>query len=164
MNDVEAQVSYSGGSFYVESRDGDSIANHPVVVVSWYGATAFCNYYGYRLPTEWEWQAVADYDGSYTYGCGTSIDHSKANYDFDNPLGLSSYPYTSPVNHFSSYGYGMNDMAGNVWEWTSSIYSGGYPVVRGGSWYYYGGNCNVSIRLSSSPSSTYINIGFRACR
>ena len=43
--------------------------------VTWYGATAICNYYGYRLPTELEWQAVADYEGEFNYGCGIDIDN-----------------------------------------------------------------------------------------
>ena len=157
-----SQITYSGGAFSVRSRDGYDMSNHPVVLVSWYGATAFCNYYGYRLPTEWEWQAVADYNGSFTYGCGTTIDHSKANYDYANPLGLSS-PYTSPVNHYPSYGYGMNDMAGNVWEWTSSLWDPAsiYRVIRGGCWANYGSSCTVSNRIYSSPD---IIIGFRVCR
>ena len=130
-----------------------------------YGATAFCNYYGYgyRLPTEWEWQAVADYDGSYTYGCGVTIDHNKANYDNDNPLGLSSYPYTSPVNHYPSYGYGMNDMGGNVWEWTSTVFAS-YRVFRGGSWDLYDYYCTVSNRDGFTPDFTIGNMGFRVCR
>ncbi len=74
-----SQITYSGGTFSVRTRDGHDMSTHPVVAVNWYGATAFCDYYGFRLPTEWEWQAVADYDGSYTYGCGTTIDQSKAN-------------------------------------------------------------------------------------
>jgi len=165
--DSYSQITYSGGTFSVRSRDGYNMSNHPVVTVSWYGATAFCNYYGYRLPTEWEWQAVADYGGTFTYGCGTTINQSKANY-YDNghanPLGLSGYPYTSPVNHYSSYGYGMNDMAGNVWEWTDSIYSGSYRVIRGGSWSTDGYSCKVSYRYYDNPVSTYYNIGFRVCR
>jgi len=157
-----SQITYSGGAFSVRSRDGYDMSNHPVVLVSWYGATAFCNYYGYRLPTEWEWQAVADYDGTFTYGCGTTIDQSKANYNGDNPLGLSS-PYTSPVNHYPSYGYGMNDMAGNVWEWTSSLWDPAsiYRVIRGGCWANYGSICTVSNRTYSGPD---IIIGFRVCR
>jgi len=167
-----SQIIYSGVVFGIRSRDGYSMSNHPVVEVSWYGATAFCNYYGYRLPTEWEWQAVADYDGSYTYGCGTTIDQSKANYfdnGFANPLNLSNFPYTSPVNHYSSYGYGMNDMSGNVWEWTSSCYYAGcspdHRVICGGSW---DDGCEgfwpVSYKNSLNPRSPHYNIGFRVCR
>jgi hypothetical protein len=107
-----ARINYSGGVFSVDS----GFENHPVTYVSWYGATSFCNYYGYRLPTEWEWKAVADYDGSYPYPCGPNINNSIANY-----CG-STHPYgTTSVGAFGTYGYGMCDMAGNVWEWTSSL-------------------------------------------
>jgi len=158
-----SQITYSGSTFSVCSRDGYSMANHPVVSVSWYGATAFCNYYGYRLPTEWEWQAVADFNGIYTYGCGTSIDPSKANYWPNNPLGLTSYPYTSPVGHYPAYGYGMCDMAGNVWEWTSMV-SGSSRVFRGGSWNYADSICAVSYRGSINPYYACCDVGFRVCR
>ena len=162
-----SQITYSAGVFNVRSRDGYDMGNHPVVMVSWYGATAFANYYGWRLPSEWQWQAVADYDGSYTYGCGTSIDQSKANYyagEDANPLGLTSYPYTSPINHYPSYGYGMNDMAGNVLEWTSTVSGGSYRVFRGGSWATNSSSCTVAIRSSLSPFLTCYNVGFRVCR
>lgn len=165
-----SQIIYSGDTFSVRSRDGYDMSNHPVVAVSWYGATAFCNYYGYRLPTEWEWQAVADYDGSFTYGCGTSIDQSKANYHdqdndiYANPLGLTEHPYTSPVNHYPSYGYGVNDMAGNVQEWTNTA-AGNFRVLRGGSWYNFEYYCNASYRFYlGSPDGMYCFLGFRACR
>jgi formylglycine-generating enzyme required for sulfatase activity len=143
------------------------MSDHPVVEVSWYGATAFAAYYGWRLPTEWEWQAAADYDGSYTYGCGTSIDHSKANYDLDNPLNLSSYPYTTPVGYYDQFGYGLCDMAGNVWEWTDSWYSSSqnYRVLRGGGWSSYDLGCTVSARGNYGyPHVTYSNEGFRVVR
>ena len=164
-----SQIDYNdvSGSFSVRIRDSNDMSNHPVVEVSWYGATAFCNYYGYRLPTEWEWQAVADFDGSYTYGCGTSIDQSKANYHdesgYANPLNLPSLPYTSPVDHYSSYGYGMNDMAGNVWEWTSSI-SGSDCILRGGCWELSGLYCTATYRAFITPNTTNHVIGFRVCR
>ena len=113
-NGGAARIQYSGSVFSVDS----SFENHPVTYVSWYGATAFCNYYGYRLPTDyWEWRVVADYDGSFTYGCGTTINNSMANYSGSiHPNG------TTIVGAFGTYGYGMCDMAGNLWEWTSSIY------------------------------------------
>jgi formylglycine-generating enzyme required for sulfatase activity len=164
-----SQITYSGETFSVRSRDGYDMSNHPVVIVSWYGATAFCNYYGYHLPTEWEWQAVADYDGTFDYGCGLTIDQTKANYHdndsgYANPLGLTSSPYTSPVNHYSSYGYGMNDMAGNVCEWTSSV-SGSDRVIRGGgSWLRPAFECLVSFTLNRNPQSPNGDLGFRACR
>ena len=154
------RINYSGTVFSVDT----GFENHPVTYVSWYGATAFCNYYGYRLPTEWEWQAVADYDGSYTYGCGTSINNSIANYyDSIHPDG------TTIVGAFGTYGYGICDMAGNVYEWTSSCYysdcASGYRVIRGGGWYIPGYNCTVSWRdYEYLPSYSDLNCGFRVCR
>src|SRR3990172_2425124 len=156
-NGGAARIHYSGGVFWVDS----GFDNHPVSYVSWYGATAFCNYYGYRLPTEWEWQAVADYDGSYTYGCGTSINNSIANYwDSIHPDG------TTVVGAFGTYGYGMCDMAGNAWEWTRSCYysdcSGSYRVVRGGHWYNIATTCTTTSRYDYyTPSIRHGVIGFR---
>jgi formylglycine-generating enzyme required for sulfatase activity len=147
--------SYGGGVFSVDG----GFENHPVTYVSWYGATAFCNYYGYRLPTEWEWQAVADYDGSYTYGCGTSINNSITNY-----YGSTHPDGTTAVGAFGAYGYGMCDMTGNVWEWTSSIYSGISRAIRDGGWHSYDYYCTVSNRGYGDPDFTGLQGGFRVCR
>jgi len=162
------RITFSDGTFSVSTRKDNSnndvdMGYHPVVLVSWYGATAFCNYYGYRLPAEVEWQAVADYDGSYGYGCGNLIDSSKANYNGNNPLDLFYYPFTSPVNNYPSYGYELNDMAGNVWEWTSTD-SYGDRIYRGGHFDDADHNCTVSANLGSSPDYTSLTIGFRVCR
>jgi formylglycine-generating enzyme required for sulfatase activity len=140
------------------------MSNYPVIEVSWYGTTAFCNYYCYRLPTEWEWQAVADYDGSYIYGCGITIDHNMANYDEENPIGFSIPPYTTPVDHYPSYGYGLCDMAGNLWEDTSTVTAGGLRIMRGSCWINTYTNCAVSQRGYLDPNSTAASSGFRACR
>ncbi len=154
-NGGAARINYSGGTFTVDG----GFENHPVTFVSWYGAAAFCNYYGWRLPTEWQWQAVADYDGSYTYGCGTSINNSIANYyNSVHPDG------TTAVGAFGVYGYAMADMAGNVWEWTSSIYDGSSRILRGGSWFNYGNYCYVSLSINSTPQGMCEYYGFRACR
>jgi hypothetical protein len=159
-NGGAARIHYLGGSFIVD-RDFE---NHPATHVSWYGATAFCNYYGLRLPSEWEWQAVADSNGDYTYGCGTIIDNGKVNYyDSTHPQG------TTAVGAFGTYGYGMADMAGNVFEWTTSCYFSnciyGILVVRGGSWRYPSTACNVSQReYYYSPGAMGYDIGFRVCR
>ena len=142
------------------------MANHPVVGVSWYGARAFCLHYGYSLPTEWEWQAAADYDGSYDYPCGTTIDTSKVNYLQANPLNLSQDPYTTPVDHYPSYGYGLNDMGGNVWEWTSTfdVNMDGSVILRGGAWNSPEDECSVSGHRSLDRAGRTNYNGFRVCR
>ena len=55
------------------------------------------------------------------------------NVDYGNPVGLTEFPYTNPVDHFPSYGYGMNDMAGNVREWCWNKTTSG-RLMRGGAW------------------------------
>jgi hypothetical protein len=156
-NGGAARINWTGSSFTVDS----GFDNHPVSYVSWYGSTAFCNYYGYRLPTEWEWQAVADYDGSYIYGCGPSINNNIANcYNSTHPYG------TTIVGSFGTYGYGMCDIAGNLWEWTSSlwhpVYS--YRVFRGGSWSGRDYRCAVSLQRWYYPYGAGWDVGFRVCR
>jgi N-acetylneuraminic acid mutarotase len=169
-----SQIIYSSGRFrLVNEYFPSNRADHPVVLVSWYGAKAFCDYYGYRLPTEWEWQAVADYDGSYTYGCGTTIGRGMANYfdgvtwGYANPLSLGTFPYTSPVDYYRSYGYGLNDMAGNVMEWTSSPLVGTDPVwygFRGGGWHYLDDDYAVSYQNYCPGYFMDLDRGFRPCK
>ena len=160
--DSDSQIIYGGGVFSVRSRDGYDMSDHPVVELSWWGATAFCNYYGWRLPTIWEWIAVADYDGTFNYGCGTTIDYSKANYEEINPVGLSSRPYTSPVGYYPAYGYGLCDMTGNVNEWTSFFdYEN---VICGGSWKSWAEDCLVLFLDGYGPDDTGDFAGFRVCR
>jgi len=153
-NGGAARINWTGSSFTVDSGFED----HPVTHVSWYGSTAFANYYGWSLPTEWQWQAVADYNGTFSYGCGTTINNSMANYSG------STHPYgTTIIGAFGTYGYGMADMAGNVWEWTSSAFES-YRVLRGGSWYSYDYYCEVSFRTFGSPDNKSSHVGFRVCR
>ncbi|MFI4911286.1 MAG: formylglycine-generating enzyme family protein [Sedimentisphaeraceae bacterium JB056] len=157
------QIIYSNGEFIVRERDCYDMSNHPVSWVSWYGAKAFCDYYGYHLPSEPQWTAVADYEDNH-YACGCIIDISLANYNVSNPLSLTSEPYTTPVGFYPAYGYDINDMAGNVWEWTSSSNSVGSYVVKGGAWdsgYYY---CTVDGSKSITASNVSGALGFRVCR
>ncbi len=160
-----SNIIYANQAFTVRNRDGFDMSNHPVIEVSWYGAMAFCNFYAdYNLPTQWQWQAVADYDGSYIYGCGETIDHSKVNYDLENPLGFATTPYTSPVDFYASFGYGLNDMSGNVREWTRSVYSGESYILCGGSWFTTATDCKVAYRDYYGTYHMYYDLGFRVCR
>lgn len=156
-NGGAARINWTGSTFTVDA----GFESHPVTYVSWYGATAFASYYGWRLPTEWEWQAVADYNGGYTYGCGTTINNSMANY-----YGSTHPNGTTAVCQYGPYGYGMCDMAGNVCEWTSSLWDPAYSarVYRGGSWLNSGSVCTVSTRFNPNPSRVYYDLGFRVCR
>jgi len=167
-----ASIGYNNqaATFFVRPREGHDMSNHPVCNVSWYGAKAFCDYYGYRLPTESEWKAVADFDGTYVYGCGVTINSNLANYDENNPLNFTEYPYTTPVDHYPAFGYGLNDMAGNVWQWTATVYSGSKRIVCGGSWYQFEELCRIEIpnaykELQRQPAELIsTDIGFRVCR
>lgn len=149
-----SRINWSGGTFTVDPGFED----HPVTYASWYGAMAFAAHYGWRLPTEWEWQAIADFNGNYHYGCGTTIDNDRANYfNSMHPDGTTS------VGAFGTYGYGLADMSGNVWEWTSSpAYSA--RILRGGSWNGLVSHCTVSHRNSGHPGIMGYCNGFRVCR
>jgi len=163
-----------GNAFYVLSRDGLNMANHPVVMVSWYGAAAFCDYYGYHLPGNLQLHAVADFDGTFTYACGASIDPTKANYGDNNPLDLTDsryvlwqgqvyHPvgYTSPVGYYPAYGYGLCDMDGNVAEWTRP-----FKHCWGGSWSEDPLELdNIFIfDVVQYGDDMFSNVGFRVCR
>ena len=152
---------------------------------------------GYRLPTEAEWERAArgGLSGK-RFPWGDTIDHAKANY-YGSPLfyaydlgyagndtlyATGSY-YTSPVGSFAPNGYGLYDMAGNVWEWCWDWYgstyygtspssnprgpaSGSYRVERGGSSDARGGTyCRVAYRSSTYnqvPTKSSAEFGFRA--
>jgi formylglycine-generating enzyme required for sulfatase activity len=185
-----SQIEYNQGQFTVRSRDGKSMADHSVVQVRWYGAKAFCDYYGYRLPTEAEWEYAARggyHDPYYRYPWGSNtIDCTKANYyngsNCCNPLNLTSYPYTSPVGYYGAQGaYGLCDMSGNVWEWCQDWYdedyysvspaknpagpaTGTFRVVRGGCWYFFDYYCRVADRVRMIPEARGDLVGFRVCR
>ncbi|ARN56702.1 SUMF1/EgtB/PvdO family nonheme iron enzyme [Sedimentisphaera salicampi] len=165
MSDSNAQIDFSSGYFYVQTRNGFNMADHPVTKVSWYGAKAFCNFYGFSLPTLGQWEGTADYDGTFDFGCGEIIDHSRANYARKNPLGLSHYPYTTPAGHYPAHGYGLCDMAGNAWEWTLTSCADDKRIAAGGGWFSYDGkSCSAANTYCDSPENTISDTGFRAVK
>jgi formylglycine-generating enzyme required for sulfatase activity len=151
---------------------------------------------GYRLPTEAEWEKAArgGLNGQ-RFPWGDTIDWGQANYNAF-PLSAGGYaydvnptagfdpayddgvlPYTSPVGAFPANGYGLYDMAGNVWQWCwdwDGSYSSGsqtdprgpasgsHRVIRGGSWTITAMYCRSASRLENVPTAEGNLIGFRS--
>ena len=220
----DSQIDYNdvSGTFSVRTKGEPprDMSNDPMVMVSWYGSVAYCNWrsqqegkeqcynlstwecdfskHGYRLSTEaeWEYAARGGLSGKRFPWADPNITHSQANYnsstshsyDISPTIGYHPTwndgikPYTSPAGSFAGNGYGLYDMAGNVFEWCNDWWdwyyydnsppnnptgptSGGCRVHRGGSWLGYAYGCRVAVRdsggLTCGPDLLGGYLGFR---
>ncbi len=148
-------------------------ARCPVERVSYHDVEEFLarlnqvsNWPGFRLPSEAEWEYACRAGGTEAYGRAATIDHSRANFKGSRTRPVGSYPPNA---------WGLYDMSGNVWEWTSDNYAPyrgvsapdtpaftpDRKVIRGGSWLFDADSSRCALRYTHRPQDNGPSLGFR---
>ncbi len=188
---VKHPAHWAGAWDRSEYSVGESL--HPVSNVTWHDALAYCRWLSdltgctYNLPSEAEWEKAARGTDGRLYPWGNKWKDGRFNFT---EIGVSGKPRTTPVGVFSPRGdspYGCVDMAGNVWEWTRSLWGSAdfytpdyrypynpadgrenmtapdtvYRVLRGGSFNDLFVLARCAFRWRRFPHKTLFNIGFR---
>ena len=161
----------------------------PVEEVSWYDVQAFIARLDsltsrrFRLPTEAEWEYACRAGTTTPFSTGSDLTPEQANYDAEgsahaaSPVAFRRSP--APVASFAANAFGLFDLHGNVWEWTSDDhcpYPGGpvadpvancsseEKVIRGGSWYFDRDSARCALRYTHRPQDRGPSLGFRLAR
>ena len=137
-----------------------------MVGISWFEAEAYCNWLTQklgkpvRLPTEAEWEKAARGTNGRLWPWGNEWNKNLCN---NREMGFRHLCIVGMFPRGASL-YGVQDMAGNVWEWTSSVKTHGqvvYRAVRGGSWTYFKRLTGCAYRLGYIPASFHNQVAFR---
>lgn len=168
----------------------DGLDGHPVVQVAYADALAYAEWADARLPTEaeWEYAARGGLDGAtYAWGeepnDGTRANTWRGRFPYDNPR-IAGGVYTVPVGSLPANGFGLHEMTGNTWEWTSTPWTArhaspgchcgpgvsegtGARVLKGGSHLCAPEYClryRPAARSQQTEDSATTHIGFRLAR
>jgi sulfatase modifying factor 1 len=176
LDDPSQRVNFDGKTFTVQP----GYENHPMTMISWFGARGYCEFNGWRLPTEMEWEKAGRGTDTRPFPWGDKIDRNNANFyasrdPFEDMNSFGSR--TTPVGFYNgqTYGdyqtldsaspYGLYDMAGNVWQWTSDVYEGmHYRFMRGGSKDTYEMDLRLWVRNNATPTYYSPGVGFRCVK
>ena len=176
LTDPSLRLTFDGATFGVKL----GYENHPMTVVTWFGAVAYCEFSGGRLPSEAEWERAARGDDERPFPWGDEIALNKANFyasrdPFEATAGKQGD--TTPAGFYngkaydgyqtldSASPYGLYDMAGNVWQWASDITEGIHDrPLKGGSKGVYGYNLRIWTRNAARPDYVSPSVGFRCAR
>lgn len=159
-----------------------AVDDYPITYVTWYGAQAYCEALGRRLPTEAEWEYAARGTNGTLYPWGDEWSYEAANVRGSVRTGNTIIAEVQPVGGFPIYASrdGVRDLAGNVAEWTADWYDemayaqlatrannptgpseGTARVVRGGSWDNHAFFARSVQRSHFTPDTTASDVGFR---
>lgn len=176
LTDVSLRLVFDGQTF--SAKPG--YENHPMTLVTWFGAQAYCAFYGWRLPSELEWEKAARGTDDRPFPWGHEIRPENANFyasrdPFERLAGKQGD--TTPVGFYngrtydgfrttdSPSPYGLYDMAGNVWQWTADLQEGIHDRwLRGGSKDNYAYNLRIWEHNSAPPDYASPSVGFRCAR
>jgi formylglycine-generating enzyme required for sulfatase activity len=180
------ESSYSRPLYYGNSQ----FENYPVIYVDWNMAKTYCEWRGAELPTEAQWEKTARGTDGRKFPWGNDFECGLGNFDDEIQMdsivvpggpNCDGYADTAPAGSYdaSKNSYGVHDMAGNVWEWVSSLYLP-YPysptdgredlniigsrVLRGGSWVNLDSGATSANRNSLDPSVYDNSVGLRCAR
>jgi formylglycine-generating enzyme required for sulfatase activity len=148
---------------WADGRPPSSREDHPVVLVTWTEASAYCKWRGElrgearRLPTSAEYEKAARGDGGLAYPWGNTFEADKLDSAVKGPHD------TVPVGQYTTGAsqYGVLGMAGNVFEWTSTPFEGNKMMVKGSAWDDWGGVGRGASRHGRPITTRHVIIGFR---
>lgn len=161
---------------HVDNKDISARGRHPVINVNMWDVKKYIDWLNqqtgkqYRLPTEAEWEYAARGGKEAAFPWGTNqISCDKARYGYRWNLECNTNS-TAEVGSYPANGFGLYDMAGNVWEWVQDKHTLNYDVaptqenivLRGGGWMGYSGmRLRSAYRLNDLPGNRLDDAGFR---